>query len=100
MRKALETRGLSVAEAADHFGVSRTTVSNWLHDRTSPSPTERREWATWTDVPADWLETGKAGAPDGGPGLHLLPQVDSNHQHFDYQFGSGAVEGSSFTLAA
>ena len=85
---------------ADYLGVSRQTIGNYASGRTHPTKGDMRLWAMRCGVSLRWLETGEAGS-GGDPDSGLeLPQVDSNHQHFDYQFGSGAVEGSSFTLAA
>lgn len=53
MRKALEDQGLSIAEAALHFGVARNTISNWIHDHTEPSKIELGEWGRWTFVEDD-----------------------------------------------
>ena len=85
MRKALETKGFSVTEAALYFRVGRNTVSNWIHGKTKPPYSVVREWAEWCSVPVMWLETGEPGSTSG-PGLTLLPHLDSNQEHFDYQF--------------
>lgn len=66
MRKSLDYRGLSVAEAALRFGVGRNTVSNWIHDRTAPSRIVLEVWADWTGVPLSWIQTGIV--PSGGDG--------------------------------
>jgi transcriptional regulator with XRE-family HTH domain len=71
IRKAIEIRGFSVQEAALHFGVSRTTISNWIHDRHEPSLTELREWAEWTKVTVEWLQTGLVPpSGDGSAQIH------------------------------
>lgn len=69
MRKALEDRGLGVAEAALRFGVGRNTISNWIHGRTTPPAIVLEVWADYTNVPLSWLQTGIV--PNGGDGLAL-----------------------------
>jgi transcriptional regulator with XRE-family HTH domain len=71
MRKALESNGFSVQDAADYFGVGRNTISNWMHGRTPAPLASVRLWALWTGVPLSWLQTGVVPpADDGGGVLH------------------------------
>lgn len=67
MRKALEHNDYSVQSAADYFGVTRGTVSNWIHGRTPVPLASLRLWAMWTGVPLEWLQTGHTAPtpPDG-----------------------------------
>ena len=58
MEKALRSSGLNQADMAHTYGVSRATISNWLHGRTNPSTATVRVWAILTSVPLEWLETG------------------------------------------
>lgn len=44
---------------ADILGVSRNTVSNYLHGRTRPPQLTLRVWAMRTGVPLAWLVTGE-----------------------------------------
>jgi transcriptional regulator with XRE-family HTH domain len=55
MRKALRESRLGVAEMADYLGVSRTSISNWINGRVSPSTQTLRLWALRTGVPYKWL---------------------------------------------
>jgi transcriptional regulator with XRE-family HTH domain len=55
MRKALRESRLGVADMADYLGVSRTSVSNWINGRISPSVQTLRLWALRTGVRFEWL---------------------------------------------
>lgn len=66
--KALHHAGVSVAEMAEYLGVSRNTVGNYVNDRTHiPRPT-LMVWSLRTGVPIEWLEHGRDGGTDPGPG--------------------------------
>lgn len=58
LSKALDHSGVSVAEMADHLGVSRNTVGNYTSGRTSPRRAVMAMWALRTGVPFEWLMTG------------------------------------------
>ena len=59
MRRALKVSGLNVQEMADYLGVARNTVSTWINGHITPSLQTLRLWAIKTDVPLEWLRTGK-----------------------------------------
>lgn len=72
--KALEHGAVSVQTMADELGVSRGTISNYLHRRTDPSRSTLIVWALRTGVPLTWLENGiDPTQPTGGPDGDLLP---------------------------
>lgn len=86
IRIAREGAGLDQGQLAELTGIARNTISNYESGHTSkPNKAFLRLIAAATGVNEAWLRTGEAGTPKGGPGLYLLPQVDSNHQLFDYQ---------------
>jgi transcriptional regulator with XRE-family HTH domain len=58
LAKARETAGISVQDMADRLGVSRTTVSNYEHERTEPNRATLRAWEAETRVPMWWLVNG------------------------------------------
>jgi len=64
IRKAIEFSGHSVQEAADHLGVARNTVSNWMHGRSRPRLSDLRILAAFTGVDESWLVHG-TGVTDG-----------------------------------
>ncbi len=70
MQRALAHGDLSVQQMADTLGVSRSTISRWLHDDGRPPRAAFiSQWALATGVPRKWLETGETptgGDPDGG----------------------------------
>lgn len=66
MRKAMEHAGMSVQGMADYLGVSRNTVSTWLHDRINPSRQTLMLWALRTGVDLVWITSGDAGSGVGG----------------------------------
>jgi transcriptional regulator with XRE-family HTH domain len=55
MELALEYGSVSVNEMARQLGVSRTTISNYLHGRTQPRRGDLIAWAMRCGVPFDWL---------------------------------------------
>lgn len=55
MELALEYGSVSVNDIARHLGVSRTTISNYLHGRTEPRRGDLIAWAMACGVPFDWL---------------------------------------------
>lgn len=57
---ALEYASVPVQEMARELGVSRTTVSNYLHGRTEPTRSVVDTWARRCGVPAEWLLTGRS----------------------------------------
>jgi transcriptional regulator with XRE-family HTH domain len=78
MRLGLEDRGYSIQEAADHFEVSRNTITNWCNGHTAPKRSVVRDWSTWLQVPESWLRWGVV-APNTAP---QLPHLDSNQKPF------------------
>ncbi|NNG77804.1 helix-turn-helix transcriptional regulator [Brevibacterium luteolum] len=88
LAKSLSAAGLSSQEMAQHLGVSRNTISNWLNDRTSPRRAELILWAMRTQVPLEWIETGelknrRPDGPDGGSSGDSRATRDSNPQPSD-----------------
>lgn len=75
---------ISAQEMADNLGVSRATVSRWMHDKGAPP---RRayiaQWAMATGVPVEWLEHGNAPQP-GRPGGEQWAPWGSNPQPTGY----------------
>ena len=54
---------------ADSLGVSRATVSRWMHDRgAAPKRAYLMQWALITGVPVEWLTTGAGSPASPGPG--------------------------------
>ena len=70
MAKALDVANVAVSEMADELGVSRNTVSNYIHNRTSPSRSVLRVWALRTGVPFGWL----TGGPESGTTETVTPR--------------------------
>lgn len=68
LQRALAHSGMSVEQMARDLGVTRTTISRWLHDRGTPRLVYIRQWALMTGVPLGWLVAGDepVAAPDGG----------------------------------
>ena len=63
---------MSVAQAAEYFGVHRNTVSGWMHGRIKPDTRTLRLWAVLTNVPYEWLIHGtEPQGPDGDGGSRL-----------------------------
>lgn len=55
MELALEYGSVSVNEMARYLGISRTTISNYLHGRTEPRRGDLIAWSMRCGVPFDWL---------------------------------------------
>lgn len=58
LAKSLHVAGITSNDMADELEVSRTTISNYLNDRTRPKRLYLRMWALKTGAPLEWLETG------------------------------------------
>lgn len=58
MELALEYGDVSVVEIAAAVGISRTTVSNYIHGRSNPRRSDLVVWADRCGVPFDWLVEG------------------------------------------
>lgn len=57
----------SAQDMADSLGVSRATVSRWMHDKGAPPKRAYlMQWALITGVPVEWLSAG-TGSPTPGP---------------------------------
>jgi DNA-binding transcriptional regulator YiaG len=65
MELALEYGNISVSEIAAELGMSRTTISNWLHGRTEPRRRDLIVWALTCGVPLEWIIDGTV--PDAAP---------------------------------
>jgi transcriptional regulator with XRE-family HTH domain len=69
LRKARSLTGMTVAEFAQHIGVSDGTINNAEGDRRSVRRITMKAWAMATGVSEEWLETGRAMAtPPPDPG--------------------------------
>lgn len=55
MELALEYGSVTVNEMARHLGISRTTISNYLHGRTQPRRGDLIAWSLRCGVPFDWV---------------------------------------------
>lgn len=62
---AREYAGLEQGELAERMGVSRNSVSNYEHGRTTPRKIVLNAWAMACGVSIDWIRDGVA-PPDGG----------------------------------
>lgn len=58
MRKAMEASGHTPGTMAEIYRMSRTSVSNWIHDRVTPDHRTITMWANITGVPVWWIENG------------------------------------------
>jgi transcriptional regulator with XRE-family HTH domain len=65
IQRALDHAGLTVEQIADDLGVSRSTVSRWIHDKGPVRKIYLSQIALRCAVPAEWLRTGVAG-PEAG----------------------------------
>lgn len=85
MVKSLRASNMGVMEMAAKLGVSRATISNWTSGRVKPSKQSRLLWSLYTQVPYEWLETGKippsGGGPDGGT-VSFLPGSNWRPSHY------------------
>lgn len=59
MSLALEYGSVEISEMARELGVSRTTISNYLHGRTRPRRGDLITWALKCGVPFAWLVKGE-----------------------------------------
>jgi len=57
----MSDRWLSVDEIADHLGVSKDTVYNWINEKGMPSHKMGRLWKFLQQEVDQWVKSGKAG---------------------------------------
>lgn len=83
LRKARSLTGMTVAEFAEHIGVSDRTINNAEGDKRAVRRITLNAWALATGVSLDWLETGKAtgsGPPDPGQPDDALSRLTARKQ--------------------
>lgn len=79
LAKSLKVGGVGKREMAEHLGVARNTVTNYLSGRTTPTVSTLRVWALRCGVPFEWLRDGvdppaNPSGPDGTTsGLPVSP---------------------------
>lgn len=71
MEIALEWADLGKQEMADHLGIARHTVTNYLSGRTTPTRSTLIAWALRTGVPLEWIEHGVEPSDRGDGGSDL-----------------------------
>lgn len=64
LRSVRLARGMTAAELSEKLDISRPTLTTWEQDKVeNVSENTLRQFAEITDVPVDWLITGKGKAP-------------------------------------
>lgn len=59
LQRALAHAGIAVEDMARALGVSRSTVSRWMHDQGArPRVVYLKRWADWCGVSPSWLSDG------------------------------------------
>jgi len=67
LQRALAHAGVSVEDMATELGVTRATLSRWMHDRGAPPRAAYvKQWALVCGVPATWLLNGTTPGSDRG----------------------------------
>jgi transcriptional regulator with XRE-family HTH domain len=57
LQRALAHAEIGAQEMADELGVTRSTISRWMHDRgAEPRAIYIKQWALRTGVPVEWLQ--------------------------------------------
>ncbi len=88
MGKALDHAGIGMQEMADYLGVSRNSVSNWVHGRITPSRQTLLLWSMRTGVDLDWIARSQSDTgwlrghipqPRGRIGHRLLGSWDRHY---------------------
>lgn len=59
MAKSLQLSGISVQRMADLLECHRNMIGGWLNRRNNPSPATLMIWAQHTNVPYEWLRSGR-----------------------------------------
>lgn len=96
LAKAMRTAKISSGEMAAYLGVSRNTISNYIHDGSHPTRATVIAWSMRTGVPLAWLETGHLpGGGDGEGAEWWRPRQESNLRPRDYK-----VAGSILAIVA
>jgi len=57
-----EVRWLSVVEIADHLGINKDTVYDWLENKGMPGHKIGRLWRFQVDEVDAWVRSGKANS--------------------------------------
>lgn len=57
---AMDDRWLSVAEIAEHLGVSKDTIYRWLEEQSMPAHRIGKFWKFKIKQVDDWVKEGKA----------------------------------------
>jgi transcriptional regulator with XRE-family HTH domain len=61
LQRALAHAEVSVEDMAGELGVTRSTISRWMHDRGAPPrPIYVKQWALRTGVSQEWLLSGSS----------------------------------------
>lgn len=58
--RGMSDRWLSIAEIAEHVGISRDTVYRWIDEKGMPAHKVGRLWKFKADEVDDWVRSGKA----------------------------------------
>lgn len=74
LQRALDHAGLTVEEMGEFLGVSRQTMSRWLHDRGPIRDIYIKQWALRTGINFRWLKDGV--------GLDPSPAVPADGANF------------------
>lgn len=79
LAKALQVANVSNNDMAAYLGKSRTSISNWIHERAPIGRGDLVAWALKTGVPLEWLETGHF--PDTPETEKGNAPASTNHDH-------------------
>lgn len=71
MAKAMHVAGITAQAMAVELGVTRNTVTRYVHDRVNVPRAVLIAWAHLTGVSLHWLETGEPNGDEPPNGRHL-----------------------------
>jgi len=83
LRRALEYAGIGVAEMADELGVSRQTLTRWMHNDGVPiRSVYLKQWALRCGVPLEWITEGSTAGYEDDKALAELTGATWNMTPF------------------
>ena len=68
-----EDRWLSVAEIAEHLGVTKDSIYDWLTSKGLPGHKVGRLWRFKVDEVDEWVRLGKAAQEEPDPPVQAKP---------------------------
>ena len=73
LAKARHFAGMNQTELAEALGIGRASITRYEDDRHTPSRAVMIAWASVTNVPLAWLESGRTLGDDHSTWIDAIP---------------------------